>query len=55
MAAVAWAAMTSVILVVMAPLAGIVWAVSLPLVRSCGGDSVTNMLEPGVEEPSHSR
>jgi hypothetical protein len=41
-----------VILVVMAPLAGTVGAVSSPLVRSYEGISVTDMQEPGVEEPS---
>jgi hypothetical protein len=45
-------AMTRVILVVMAPLASTVGAVLLPLVCSCWGIGVTDVQEPGVEEPS---
>jgi hypothetical protein len=51
-AVAAWAPTTQVILVVMAALAGIVGAVSSPLVCSCEGISVIDMQEPGVEEPS---
>jgi hypothetical protein len=42
---------TLVILVVMAPWAGTVVAVSPPLVRSYGGDGAVDVQEPGVEEP----
>jgi hypothetical protein len=51
-AAVAWAATTWVILVVMAPWAGTVGAVPSPLVHSCGGVGAADVQEPDVEEPS---
>jgi hypothetical protein len=37
---------------VMAPWDGTVGAVSLPLIRSCGGVGVADVQEPSVEEPS---
>jgi hypothetical protein len=44
-------ATTLVILVVMAPWAGTVVAVSPLLVRSCGGNDATDMQEPDAKEP----
>jgi hypothetical protein len=41
-----------VILVEMAPLAGIVGAVSLALVRFYGGDDIADVQEPSVVGPS---
>jgi hypothetical protein len=46
-----WVATARVTLMVMAPWAGTVVAVSPPLVRSYGGDSTADVQEPGVEEP----
>jgi hypothetical protein len=46
------ATVARVILVVIAPLTGTAGVVSSPLVHSCGGVDVTDMQEPGVEEPS---
>jgi hypothetical protein len=51
-AAAARAMMARVILVVMAPWAGTVGAVSSPLVRSSGGVGNTDVQELSVEEPS---
>jgi hypothetical protein len=47
-----WVATARVTLMVMAPWAGTVVAVSPPLVRSYGGDSTADVQEPGVEEPN---
>jgi hypothetical protein len=46
------ASTTRVILVVIAPWVGTAGAVSLPLVRSCGGISAADEQEPDVGEPS---
>jgi hypothetical protein len=45
------ATVARVILVVIAPLTGTAGVVSSPLVHSCGGVDVTDMQEPGMEEP----
>jgi hypothetical protein len=49
-AMVVQAVTTLVILVVMAPWAGTVAVVSLPLVRSCGGDGGVDVQEPCMNE-----
>jgi hypothetical protein len=51
-AAVARAVTPWVLWVVMAPWDGTMGAVSLPLIRSCGGVGVADVQEPSVEEPS---
>jgi hypothetical protein len=47
---VARSASAWLLLAVMVPWTGTEGVVSLPLVRSCGGDNATDEQEPGMEE-----
>jgi hypothetical protein len=54
-AVMAWAGTAQVLLVVTVSWVGTVGAVSPPLVRSCGGDSVIGVEELYVQETFHFR